>query len=632
MSPQLKILTPIGMLGYSYNKETFWAAVEAGVDAIILDSGSTDSGPSKLALRKSIQTNEAYKKDLEDIVAACHYHRTPVLIGEKSQKFEVAESNFFKGSAGGDGSTRGVNQIGDIIQSVIERGGYRSMKVIKILAEIEKDVIREKHRRGMIRPCGISVPDLVEEDINEARTIVAQMGVEPWIKAMNDHPDFDIMIGGRSYDPSPYAAFCAWKGFPDLGISYHMGKIMECGGLCTSPKSREALATVRHDYFDITPLDPESVCTSTSVAAHTLYEKTRPDVLVGPGGTLDLHSTTYEELEDGRSVRVRGAKFIPVKDNEYTIKLEAGKLDGFFSIFMGGFRDAVLISQIDKFLEAMKTYVAQKIDFPFDINVQLFGRDAVMGALEPNSGQTGHELGILLRARAETQDQATHVCQSARVYCMHAPYPGQRASAGNFAMPCAPLDIPMGPVSEFCMYHLMTVSDPCENFPITAIVMEGSNTAPQRDSSGVDVQVVVNRHATATNGGIQTKSAKSTVTTSVLGREPPTGHKFLADLASVVRSKNSGPYELTFDVMFSTEQSRDIVKNAKILTAEKISTLYNVPVSDVIACLWWDPAIAFKATIKRSIVSGSFHDSDAHGSAQHMPFMELPIPVGNIAI
>lgn len=526
-----------------------------------------------------------------------------------------------------------MNQIGDIIQSIIERAGYRSMKVVKILAEIEKDIIREKHRSAMVRPCGIAVPELVNEDIDEARTIVAQMGIEPWIKAMNEHPDFDIIIGGRSYDPAPFAAFCVWKGLPDLGINYHMGKIMECGGLCTSPKSREALATVRDDSFDITPLDPRSVCTSVSVAAHTLYEKTRPDVLVGPGGTLDLHATTYEELDDGRSVRVRGAKFIPVKESEYTIKLEAGKLNGFFSIFMGGFRDVILLSQIDGFLEGMKKYVEQKVDFPFDINIQLFGRDAVMGALEPNAGQTGHELGLLLRARAATQDQATHICQTARVYCMHAPYPGQRASAGNFAMPCAPLDIPMGPVSEFCMYHLMTVSDPCEHFPILSVVMEGSYTAPQRLSSRVEAQVLVDRHTQAssetvgpraigTNGGILSD------TVSILGKEPPTGHKFLADLADVVRSKNSGPYELTFDVMFPNKQVCDMVKNANILTAETISSLYKVPVSDVIACLWWDPALAFKATIKRSTVNGSFHDGDAHGSGQHMPLMEFPIPIG----
>lgn len=94
------------------------------MDAIILDSGSTDSGPSKLALRKSIQTNEAYEKDLEDIVAACHHYRIPVLIGTKfpkKKKERILNLTSVTGSAGGDGSTRGVNQIRDIIQSIHHR-------------------------------------------------------------------------------------------------------------------------------------------------------------------------------------------------------------------------------------------------------------------------------------------------------------------------------------------------------------------------------------------------------------------------------------------------------------------------------------------------------------------------------
>lgn len=80
-----------------------------------------------------------------------------------------------------------------------------------------------------------------------------------------------------------------------------------------------------------------------------------------------------------------------------------------------------------------------------------------------------------------------------------------------------------------------------------------------------------------TNGEIPSENAKAADTVSVLGKQPPAGHKFLADLADVVRSKNSGPYELTFDVMFPNKQSRDMVKNANILTTENISSLYKVP-------------------------------------------------------
>lgn len=108
-----------------------------------------------------------------------------------------------------------------------------------------------------------------------------------------------------------------YKGFTDLGINYHMGKILECGALCAMPKSKEALAMVRRDSFDILPLDRNARCARKSVAAHTLYEKTRPDFLIRPGGILDLIQAEYKELPDGRTVRVRGARFDATLEGEY---------------------------------------------------------------------------------------------------------------------------------------------------------------------------------------------------------------------------------------------------------------------------------------------------------------------------
>jgi hypothetical protein len=119
-----------------------------------------------------------------------------------------------------------------------------------------------------------------------------------------------------------------------------MGKIMECGALCSTPKSKEALALVRKDSFDIVPLDPLSRCTVISVAAHSLYEKTRPDVLIGPGGELHLDTAVYEQLSDDRTVRVTGARFLPI---DHTVKLEGARTDGYHSVFMGGIRDPILI-------------------------------------------------------------------------------------------------------------------------------------------------------------------------------------------------------------------------------------------------------------------------------------------------
>jgi hypothetical protein len=602
---ELKILTPIGMLGYGFNEDLFRGALDDGVDAIIADSGSTDSGPSKLALGKTTVTLEAYQRDLAVIISACHSYRVPVLIG----------------SAGGDGANGHVDMFVDIIRDIISKNHYRPMNVISIYAEIDKETILEKHRAGAISPCGRAVPPLLQEDIETSTRIVAQMGMEPYLKAMEENPDFDIIVGGRAYDPSPYAAFCAYHGFSNLGINYHMGKVMECGALCSTPKSKEALATIRQDSFDITPLDPNTRCTPTSVAAHTLYEKTRPDILLGPGGGLYLEKATYEQLADNRTVRVRGAIFKP--DQQYTIKLEGARTCGYHSVFVGGIRDPILISQIDHFVAIVEKHVQGRIKYPYDLKFHIFGKNAVMGASDPGNRDefVPREICISGQARANTQAEATHIINLARIVFMHGPYPNQLATSGNFAMPYTPFDIPMGPLSEFCIYHLMQINDPVEFFPISRCEMAGSDA----EEAAVSTQPTVSKATPTLNPGvISTPPAK----TSYILSPPPGDHNsYLGDLASVIRSKNAGPYELTFDVMFDNSELYKQVKATGLLSAAMIAKLYNISEEDIIACLFWDQAKAFKVTVKRAAVSGSFGDSDCHGAAQHIPLMYLVLPI-----
>lgn len=198
---ELRIFTPVGQFGQGWNNGIFWDTVESGVDAIIADAGSTDSGPGRLALGKTAASPAGYKRDLGELVKACHTHGVRCLIG----------------SAGGSGSSELVDMNTRIIKEIVEENGYRPMKVISIYAEIPKDLVHQKFKDGLISPCGHGVPALKEDDIDSAVRIVAQMGLEPYVKAMSENPDFDIIIGGRSYDPAPYAAFCIHHGFNDLG-------------------------------------------------------------------------------------------------------------------------------------------------------------------------------------------------------------------------------------------------------------------------------------------------------------------------------------------------------------------------------------------------------------------------------
>ena len=102
----------------------------------------------------------------------------------------------------------------------------------------------------------------------------------------------------------------------------------------------------------------------------------------------------------------------------------------------------------------------------------------------------------------------------------------------------------------------------------------------------------------------------------------------LKELAKVIRSKNAGPFEITFDVIFSDEKAYQRVKSSGVLTQEFICRLYNVNPSDLIVCMFFDPAQAFKFTLKRNNNSaqGSIGERDTFGAQQHAPLMEIEIP------
>lgn len=597
------------MLGYGFSTPLLISSIIAHrPHAIIMDSGSTDSGPQKLALGQTTTPRSAYVRDLMPLLAACHKYKVPIIIS----------------SCGGDGSNDHVDLFLEIVNTLSVNHGY-SFKVLTLYTEVPKPIILEHLAAGKISPCG-PVHALTPELLDETPRVVAQVGHESILAAMESHPDFDIILTGRAYDPAPYVAFSSFKsgGKIGLGVSYHMGKIMECGGLCAVPKCKSALATVRVDSFDITPLDEGARCTTLSVAAHTLYEKARPDILLGPGGHLDLTASDYKELSDGKSVRVQGGLFVPAPAGGYTLKLEGARPCGYRSIFIGGIRDPILISQIGEFLHKTEQYVTvQNPDVRYKILFHTYGKNGVMGTFEPVTEPSPHELCIIGEVQAETQELATLICSTARVACTHGPYPGQLATAGNLAMPFSPLDIEMGAVCEFSVYHLMVVEDP-QSFVKIVVVDINSKREPRIEDENV--------------GGRSAASQEENPVRPAPRHSPPvleeiikdSKPKCLSDAAKVIRSKNAGPFELTLDVMFPATSAHIYHKikaaNPPVLSAEIIAELYQMQgrESEIVA-IWWDQALAFKATIPRPKPSGGFGERDLHASQFHAPLLGIRI-------
>ena len=99
----------------------------------------------------------------------------------------------------------------------------------------------------------------------------------------------------------------------------------------------------------------------------------------------------------------------------------------------------------------------------------------------------------------------------------------------------------------------------------------------------------------------------------------------LDSLAKVIRSKNAGPFELTFDIMFDDAAVYERVKKSGAINAQALAAIYRVRLDDVLVCRPYDPAVAFKITIRRPVSSGDIADRDVYGCQQHVPLMKIPV-------
>ena len=98
----------------------------------------------------------------------------------------------------------------------------------------------------------------------------------------------------------------------------------------------------------------------------------------------------------------------------------------------------------------------------------------------------------------------------------------------------------------------------------------------------------------------------------------------LAELASLIRSKNAGPFQLTFDIMFDDRERYERVKASGRISATTIAKAYGVREADVMF-FFVDNALAIKASIPRPVFQGDLGDPDGHGGQQYAPLMGIEI-------
>lgn len=98
----------------------------------------------------------------------------------------------------------------------------------------------------------------------------------------------------------------------------------------------------------------------------------------------------------------------------------------------------------------------------------------------------------------------------------------------------------------------------------------------------------------------------------------------IGDLAVLVRSKNAGPFWLTFDIMFDKPEIYQRVRDANVVTRDKVASLFQVA-PEAIIVVNHDAALAIKVSFPRAHSSGSAYDSDVFGGQQYAPLLALEV-------
>lgn len=457
----MKIICPNGHLGFAPLKPaSFHIGVDAGPDFIAADSGSDDIGPVPLGNDTCASPKAWQAHDLEEMLLASRRIGVPMIIG----------------SAGDTGTNSRVDMYVEMIREIAEKHSLPPFRIGWFYSEVDKELIRSKIRSGSTIEGLDARPPLTEAVLDTTDRVVAMAGVHPF-RALLDQ-GCDVIIGGRSSDSAVFASAALARGFPEAQ-SYYLGKVLECASFCAEPYGAKetVLGEVTEDWVEVTAMAPEQRCTIASVAGHAMYERSNPFFEYVAGGMLDMTNCVYEQVSE-KTTRVTGMEFVSATD--FRVKLEgSGKLGERF-VGMAGIRDPYTIAHVDEVIEWARTQVRERFGPDgWELHYNVFGRNGIMGDMEPLKDRPAHELMIVVQGVAPTREMAEEVTITGTRQLFYARLPDVKGTAGGVSFILDEV-MPASPAYHWTLNHTMSVSDPLELFPThTAIIANGQIEAAQ---------------------------------------------------------------------------------------------------------------------------------------------------------
>ena len=444
--PSLRILCPNGHLGFApIRTGSFEIGLATEPDLICADSGSCDVGPGPLGADSSSSPQQWQVHDLEHMLLAARRLGVPMIVG----------------SAGDTGSNSRVDCFVGIIKDLARKHALAKFRVGYFYSEVEKAYLRRKIAEGdTIR--GLDArPPLDLATLDATGRLVAMAGVHPYIELLDRGAD--VIIGGRSSDCAIFAAPAIRAGLPE-GLAYFGGKVLECASFCAEPYGgkESVLGEITMEDVKVTALLPEQRCTVASVAGHAMYERPNPFYEYFLGGHIDMSECRYEQYDE-RTTRITGPKYVPAA--ELRAKLEgAGKL-GERCVGMVGVRDPYTIENIDAVIGWARRQAVERFGpTGWELHYTVYGRDGILGPLEPRRASPGHELCVVVQAIAPTRELAEEVCMTGTRQMFYARLPAVKGTAGGVAFLFDEV-LPASPAYRWTVNHTVRVDDPLELFP-----------------------------------------------------------------------------------------------------------------------------------------------------------------------
>ncbi|HLS54388.1 MAG TPA: acyclic terpene utilization AtuA family protein [Tissierellaceae bacterium] len=448
---ELRIHCSNGHLGFAPTKEeSFHIGARTKPDYYICDSGSNDIGPAPLGADTSPSLKVWQKHDLELMLLAAREQGVPMIVG----------------SAGDTGSNSRVDMFVEMIKEIAEEHDLEPFKLAYFYSEVDKEILREKMEKGIKIEGLDNRPDLTLEELDGTTRIVAVAGVHPYMKALD--MGADVIIGGRSSDIALFAAPALREGFPE-NLSYYLGKVLECASFCAEPYGAKetVIGTITHEDVKVEAMAPWQRCTVASVAAHAMYERSNPYYEYFAGGMLDMSECVYEQYDE-KTTRITNPKYVPV-DGKVKVKLEGSSKVGEMYIGIAGVRDPYTIKNIDKVLELAREHVEERFGKEgYELHYRVYGKDGVMGDLEPVKEIKSHELCIVVQGVAPTKEMAQEVAMIGTRQIFYARLPDVKGTAGTAAFVVDEV-LPATPAYRWSLNHIVEVDDPMEFFDVKLI-------------------------------------------------------------------------------------------------------------------------------------------------------------------